>query len=42
MSDIMFQINVYIFNVKELINFEYYLIKSFFKIIERFKDFFFM
>ena len=36
----MFQINVHIFNVKELINFEYHLIKSFFEIIERFKDFF--
>ena len=36
----MFQINVHIFNVKELINFEYHLIKLFFEIIERFKNFF--
>ena len=42
MNDIVFQINVHFFNVKELINFECYLIESLFEIIERFKDFFFM
>ena len=42
MSDIIFQINIHIFNVKELINFEYHLIKSFFEIIKRFKSFFFI
>ena len=41
-KNIIFQILVLIFNVKKLINFEHYLINSFFDIIECFENSFFM